>query len=167
MTQVIPTVGVDGENADRNKRAMLKHFRNLVDETASKASFLAAFKRSDSSKTEAMQRSGSLKPGLSKDDPASSSGNGEGMDIDKDAASDMEENSRDPSGNLGEEEDDDDVNAEGSVDSKPQELPQGKEFPGALAEYSQCRSLALLDLCLLREESYIFLIDKSSPHVTY
>ena len=28
---------------------MLKHFRNLVNETASKASFLAAFKRGDSS----------------------------------------------------------------------------------------------------------------------
>lgn len=43
-TQVIPTVGVEGENAERNLRSMLKHFRNLVDENASKATFLAAFK---------------------------------------------------------------------------------------------------------------------------
>ena len=45
--QVIPTVGVDGGNADKNKNSILKHFRNLVNETASKASFLAAFQRSD------------------------------------------------------------------------------------------------------------------------
>ena len=35
---------MEGENADRNLRSMLKHFRNLVDENASKATFLAAFK---------------------------------------------------------------------------------------------------------------------------
>lgn len=42
--QVIPTVGVEGENGEKNLRSMLKHFRNLVDENASKANFLAAFK---------------------------------------------------------------------------------------------------------------------------
>ena len=37
-------MGVD----DKNVSKMLKHFRNLVNETASKASFLAAFQRQDS-----------------------------------------------------------------------------------------------------------------------
>lgn len=38
ITQVIPTVGVGGEGAEGEKKltAQLKHFRNLVDEQASK-----------------------------------------------------------------------------------------------------------------------------------
>ena len=40
LLQVIPTVGVDGENADRNRRAMLKHFSRLVDSSARKAQIL-------------------------------------------------------------------------------------------------------------------------------
>ena len=43
--QVIPTVGVEGENADRNRRAMLKHFSRLVDSSARKAKFLSAFQK--------------------------------------------------------------------------------------------------------------------------
>ena len=42
---MIPTVGVDGENADRNRRAMLKHFSRLVDSSARKAKFLSAFQK--------------------------------------------------------------------------------------------------------------------------
>ena len=103
--QVIPTVGVDGENADRNKRAMLKHFRNLVDETASKASFLAAFKRSDSSKTEALARAGSSIAGKDSSElPMSSNA---GSDSDSEGASGMEDGSREPSGNVGQDEDGD------------------------------------------------------------
>ena len=95
-------MGVDGENADRNKRAMLKHFRNLVDETASKASFLAAFKRSDSSKAEAIARLGSDLAGKDSSElPMSSNA---GSDSDSDAASGMEEGSREPSGNTGQDE---------------------------------------------------------------
>ena len=45
LLQVIPTVGVDGENADRNRRAMLKHFSRLVDSSARKAKFLSAFQK--------------------------------------------------------------------------------------------------------------------------
>ena len=44
--QVIPTVGVGGDDSDKKNAAMLKHFRNLVDETASKARFLSSFQRS-------------------------------------------------------------------------------------------------------------------------
>lgn len=98
-------MGVDGENADRNKRAMLKHFRNLVDETASKASFLAAFKRSDSSKAEALARAGSSFTGKDSSDlPMSSNA---GSESDSDAASDMEDGSREPSGNVGQDEEGD------------------------------------------------------------
>ena len=43
--QVIPTVGVGGDDGDKKNAAMLKHFRNLVDETASKARFLSSFQR--------------------------------------------------------------------------------------------------------------------------
>ncbi|KAK9840432.1 hypothetical protein WJX74_009841 [Apatococcus lobatus] len=43
--QVIPTVGVGGDDGDKKNAAMLKHFRNLVDETASKARFLSTFQR--------------------------------------------------------------------------------------------------------------------------
>ncbi|KAL4419767.1 hypothetical protein ABPG75_006865 [Micractinium tetrahymenae] len=43
--QVIPTVGVNGDDADKARDKMLKHFRLLVDETASKAKFLAGFHR--------------------------------------------------------------------------------------------------------------------------
>lgn len=41
--QVIPTVGVDGSSKDKNAANMAKHFRNLVNETASKANFLQLF----------------------------------------------------------------------------------------------------------------------------
>ena len=95
-------MGVDGENADRNKRAMLKHFRNLVDETASKATFLAAFKRSDSSKAEAIARAGSNFTG--KDSSELPMPSNTGSESDSDAASGMEEGSREPSGNLGQDE---------------------------------------------------------------
>ena len=43
--QVVPTVGVGGEDAEKCAARMVKHFRNLVDETASKAKFLLAFQR--------------------------------------------------------------------------------------------------------------------------
>ncbi|KAK9865080.1 hypothetical protein WJX84_011403 [Apatococcus fuscideae] len=43
--KVIPTVGVGGDDSDKKNAAMLKHFRNLVDETASKARFLSTFQR--------------------------------------------------------------------------------------------------------------------------
>ncbi|KAL4435464.1 hypothetical protein ABPG77_006226 [Micractinium sp. CCAP 211/92] len=46
--KVIPTVGVNGNDADNARDKMLKHFRLLVDETASKAKFLAGFRRSSS-----------------------------------------------------------------------------------------------------------------------
>ncbi|GFR43273.1 hypothetical protein Agub_g4335, partial [Astrephomene gubernaculifera] len=43
--QVIPTVGVaPGEEGERQRAALLRHFRTLVDETASKARFLAAMR---------------------------------------------------------------------------------------------------------------------------
>ena len=47
--QIIPTVGI-GKDDDGGKAAasQLKHFRNLVDETASKARFLSTFKGSGS-----------------------------------------------------------------------------------------------------------------------
>lgn len=99
IPQVIPTVGVDGENADRNRRAMLKHFRNLVDETASKASFLAAFKRSDSARVEA---SGSLdNKAISGDAGMSEAAEDSASDADSEAASEMGEGNREPSGNPG------------------------------------------------------------------
>ncbi|GAB4816048.1 hypothetical protein N2152v2_003094 [Parachlorella kessleri] len=41
--KVIPTVGVGGEDADKCAARMVKHFRSLVDQTASKAKFLSAF----------------------------------------------------------------------------------------------------------------------------
>ncbi|PSC70071.1 DNA ligase [Micractinium conductrix] len=47
--QVIPTVGVDGADADRARERMQKEFRLLVDETASKAKFLGLFQRGGSS----------------------------------------------------------------------------------------------------------------------
>lgn len=40
--QIIPTVGVDGQDGDKNRRKMLQHFCSLVDTTASKAKFLKA-----------------------------------------------------------------------------------------------------------------------------
>eukprot|EP00884_Botryococcus_braunii_P017307 jgi/Botrbrau1/425/Bobra.110_2s0075.1 len=39
--QVIPTVGVSGEDGERRRAAMLEHFRNLVDGNAAKANFLS------------------------------------------------------------------------------------------------------------------------------
>lgn len=41
--KVIPTVGVDGVDGEKNCSKMLNHFRNLVDETSSKRKFLASF----------------------------------------------------------------------------------------------------------------------------
>ena len=38
-------MGVGGDDGDKKNAAMLKHFRNLVDETASKARFLSSFQR--------------------------------------------------------------------------------------------------------------------------
>ena len=43
LVQVIPTVGVDKDENGKSAASQLKHFRNLVDETASKAKFLAGF----------------------------------------------------------------------------------------------------------------------------
>ncbi|KXZ48754.1 hypothetical protein GPECTOR_25g338 [Gonium pectorale] len=40
--QVIPTVRVGGDDGDRNRAAMLRHFSGLLDGTAGKARFLAA-----------------------------------------------------------------------------------------------------------------------------
>ena len=101
---------------------MLKHFRNLVDETASKASFLAAFKRSDSSKTEALARaSSSLTDKESSELPVSSVGD---SDRDSDAASEMEDDGREPSGNLGQDEEGDiEMKAGGESDGLPFYLP--------------------------------------------
>lgn len=87
-------MGVDGENADRNKRAMLKHFRNLVNETASKATFLAAFKRSSSGKEAFTEPS---EPSNASDDA--------GMEL----ASDLEDDSREPSGNAGLDDDEEEI----------------------------------------------------------
>ena len=41
-------MGVEGQDGERKRRSILKHFRNLVNETASKAKFLASFQRSGS-----------------------------------------------------------------------------------------------------------------------
>lgn len=46
--QIIPTVGVDGGDAEKNSDKMLKHFRNLVDENSAKAKFLSTFQRTPS-----------------------------------------------------------------------------------------------------------------------
>lgn len=43
--QVVPTVGVGGENGELQATKIQKHFRDLVDEQASKAKFLAGFYR--------------------------------------------------------------------------------------------------------------------------
>ena len=43
--QVIPTVGVEGDDGELRRSKLVEHFRNLVNETASKAKFLAAFKK--------------------------------------------------------------------------------------------------------------------------
>ena len=90
-------MGVDGDNADRNKRAMLKHFRNLVDETASKATFLAAFKRTGSNKEDTLDRVSSMKGKTSSEAPDSSNAAGS----ESDEACSMEDDSREPSGNAG------------------------------------------------------------------
>ena len=47
--QVIPTVGVEGEDGDKRRLAMLKHFSRLVDPVAKKAQFLSAFQKKPSS----------------------------------------------------------------------------------------------------------------------
>lgn len=41
--KVIPTVGVDGVDGEKNCSKMLNHFRNLVDETSCKRKFLSSF----------------------------------------------------------------------------------------------------------------------------
>lgn len=41
-------MGVDKDESGKNAASQLKHFRNLIDETASKAKFLAGFQRADS-----------------------------------------------------------------------------------------------------------------------
>jgi hypothetical protein len=43
--QVIPTVGVSGEDGEKRRAAMLEHFRNLVDGNAAKANFLSRWKK--------------------------------------------------------------------------------------------------------------------------
>ena len=43
--QVIPTVGVEGDDAEKKRLAMLKHFSRLVDSSAKKAKFLSAFQK--------------------------------------------------------------------------------------------------------------------------
>ena len=49
MLQVIPTVGVEGKEGEKRRRAILKRFSRLVDQTYSKAKFLQAFQsRQDS-----------------------------------------------------------------------------------------------------------------------
>ena len=71
LLQVIPTVGVDGENADRNRRAMLKHFSRLVDSSARKAKFLSAFQKRPRSGTlgdqPGAQDGGTMTPATDKD----------------------------------------------------------------------------------------------------
>ena len=52
---MVPTVGIEGPDGERRRRAMLKAFSTLVHETASRAKFLAAFQRKASS--------GALPPG--------------------------------------------------------------------------------------------------------
>ncbi len=49
MVQVIPTVGVEGDDGDKKRLAMLKHFSRLVDPLAKKAKFLSAFQKKPSS----------------------------------------------------------------------------------------------------------------------
>ena len=48
LVQVVPTVGVDKDENGKGAAAQMKHFRNLVDETASKANFLASMRRTES-----------------------------------------------------------------------------------------------------------------------
>jgi Cft2 family RNA processing exonuclease len=36
--KLIPTVGVDGDDSEKAKASMMKHFRNLIDEQANKVS---------------------------------------------------------------------------------------------------------------------------------
>ena len=47
--QVIPTVGVEGEDGEKKRLAMLKHFSRLLDPLAKKAKFLSAFQKKPSS----------------------------------------------------------------------------------------------------------------------
>lgn len=47
--QVIPTVGVEGDDGDKKRRAIVKHFSRLVDSSAKKAKFLSAFQKKPSS----------------------------------------------------------------------------------------------------------------------
>ncbi len=74
MVQVIPTVGVEGDESDKKRLAMLKHFSRLVDPSAKKAKFLSAFQKrprsetleeqattADSSVKEAINGDGSMK----------------------------------------------------------------------------------------------------------
>ena len=49
VAQVIPTVGVEGEDGAKRRLTMLKHFSRLVDPSAKKAKFLSAFQKKPSS----------------------------------------------------------------------------------------------------------------------
>lgn len=85
--QVIPTVGVEGEDGDKKRLAMLKHFSRLVDPLAKKAKFLSAFQKKPSSI-------------LQDDLPAAASGSlkaqPEGAHADEDAVQVKEEEGRQP-----------------------------------------------------------------------
>ncbi len=49
VLQVIPTVGVEGKEGEKRRRAILKRFSRLVDQTSAKAKFLQVFQsRQDS-----------------------------------------------------------------------------------------------------------------------
>ncbi|GMH43726.1 hypothetical protein BSKO_11648 [Bryopsis sp. KO-2023] len=43
--KIIPTVGVNGDDVEKKEASILKHFRNLVNETASKAKFIENMQR--------------------------------------------------------------------------------------------------------------------------
>lgn len=50
LVQVVPTVGVSGEDGEKRRTAMLNHFRHLVDGTAAKANFLSRWTKSSAAK---------------------------------------------------------------------------------------------------------------------
>lgn len=118
-------MGVDGENAERNKRAILKHFRNLVDETASKASFLAAFTRTDSGKPDGLARGSEGLEG--KDSEGLPGPSNAGSKSESDEAGSMEGDSREPSGNPGLDDGDDIELADAGLASKPSSGKSSKE----------------------------------------
>ena len=101
---------------------MLKHFRNLVNETASKASFLAAFKRGDSSTAAEASPSRALS-GDEPDPPADHDGAPAELDTCRDSDA-GEPESREPGGNPG----------------PPEEL----QHPGVASLWLPCPDLLLL-----------------------